>query len=119
MHGAFEKLSAKERNHNDWYTDRVANMLAGLIRRRRVAEVVYDDADQGYIPSFPYYKLWTKLAERLDEGVRLVSMKTSREVGAKKKADAGLLEQLATFELVIGEIRRKESDDGRSDEKAE
>lgn len=58
----------KMHNRLDSFCHESAAMLAGFARRAGVATVMYDDSDKSYAPEekFPWYKLRTMLAYKLD-----------------------------------------------------
>lgn len=68
----------KQRNRLESWSHEATSMLVGLCRRRRISEVRYNDADRGYLDSYPWFVLQAKLESKLHAaGIRMV--KASRK----------------------------------------
>jgi hypothetical protein len=71
--------------HRRWLNDflhKVAQMVSGLARRSRVGVVKYDDRERTWCPDFPWFKLRTLIAGKLDEaGIRFEPVSASEEAG--------------------------------------
>jgi hypothetical protein len=67
---AFEERRAvaarKFRDRMDSATHEIAAQLAGYAQRRRFARVEYDDHERGFCTDFPYFRLSSLIAEKLD-----------------------------------------------------
>lgn len=67
-------IARKQRNRLDTFCHTVAREVANMLARRRCSLVVYVDADQSYMPHFPWFKLKGLLAEKCDqEGIEFAS----------------------------------------------
>lgn len=61
-----EAASGKYRNRMDSACHEIAAQVAGYALRRKFAAVRYDDSVKGYCEQFPWFKLRTLIAEKLD-----------------------------------------------------
>ena len=77
-----EARLAKQRNRLDSWVHEASAMVAGLAARRGIVAVEYNDADRGFIDSFPWFALKSQLESKLRErGVEF------RYVADRKEAD--------------------------------
>lgn len=88
-----ESLAGRCEKHNrrvETFCKEVVAHLVGFARRRKVSAVVYDDADRGFVASFPWARLRTMLATKLDElGIELLAGATAPREGDADDADGG------------------------------
>lgn len=69
----------KNNNRLDSWAHEATAMLAAYATRNGVGEVIYDDSNKDYLPSFPWHTLKTKLKYKL-EAAGLALMYDTREV---------------------------------------
>jgi hypothetical protein len=75
MESAVGDRCLKQNHRLGTFCHQVTAQLAGLVQRRRVATVLYDDSCREYLERFPWEGLRAKLAYKLDAlGVELVSV---------------------------------------------
>jgi len=104
-----EAWSGKHAARIKTFAQQTAAQLAGYARRRRVAEVVYDDECHDFLPSFPYYEFWERTRQKLAvEGIELVSLSEQR---AKKKGKSLLpAADLKELAKILEDMRHDETD---------
>ncbi|HZT78592.1 MAG TPA: hypothetical protein VFA26_00100 [Gemmataceae bacterium] len=62
--------------HNDWlanHAHQASAIIAGLAARHN-ADVEYDDTEKGFVPSYPWFKLRTLIAQKLKEQGRSLTL---------------------------------------------
>lgn len=69
-----ERMCSKHARRMDSWCHEITAHLARFARRQHVGEVVYDDLKTSFMPSFPWYKMRTLLAQKLEqEGIKLIT----------------------------------------------
>lgn len=77
-----ERRCTKQENRIKTFLEQSARSLAEYAKRNRVATVIYDDSDQSYVESFPWFKLKQKLSDNLKEyGIELIAKESANEKG--------------------------------------
>lgn len=67
----------KFRDRMDSSTHEIAAQLAGYAQRRRFASVEYSDTERSYCPDFPYFRLASLIAEKLNaRGITYIASST-------------------------------------------
>lgn len=75
-----EAWCLKQRHRIETFVHQETKELADIAARCRVARVVYDDTDQSYFESFPWFDLRMKLEYKLDRfGIELVHVGSSSD----------------------------------------
>lgn len=86
-----ERSCEKYRRRLDTFLHETTAQLANFAKRQRVAEVKYNDSEQGYCPEFPYAALRERLATKLDAlGICFVHANASG--GVRRKTTGPLAE---------------------------
>lgn len=62
-----QRRATRHQNYVGTQLAEIAAMVAGLARRRKVATVVYDDSERGYLPDLNYSSLKTRLENKCHE----------------------------------------------------
>ena len=65
--GVLARMELVSRNHAHYmhsFCHQVSAEVVGLLKRRRAGLAIYVDADQGYMPHFPWHKLGEMLADK-------------------------------------------------------
>jgi hypothetical protein len=79
----------KYRNRMDSAVQQIAEQLAAYADRRKFALVTYDDSDQSYCRSFPYYALKSRIQVLLDERGINFALASSEVLMAMDAAQSG------------------------------
>ena len=77
---AREDRCIKHRNRIDTWIHQASAMFVGFCQRQGIAEVLYDDECQDFMPSFPWHQLKTKLAYKLEDAGILMQTAPERSV---------------------------------------
>jgi hypothetical protein len=78
---AREKRCDKHHRRIDTWVKQAVALVTNYCRRRKVALVAYDDACRDYLPAFPWHRLKTALASKLEElGVEFLAREEEEAV---------------------------------------
>jgi hypothetical protein len=84
-----EAASAKFHRRLQSAAHEIAAQLAGYAQRRRFATVEYDDGERGFCDQFPWARLVTLIAEKLDaRSIGLVKVKNASDEGEQKTPES-------------------------------
>lgn len=62
-----QKAATKHNNRVTTEIQSIAAMVAALAARRKVASILYDDSDRGFIPQMPYFQLKGRIEQKANE----------------------------------------------------